>query len=111
MVSALLDQPVSGEAAGVTSATCQIAPNADGVTLTARVGLPNGPSPELAVIEFSDPNVWVSEAETSWQGGELVAVSDMVPAEPGPLLLDRSGVTITLFTAGPTIEIQGCSAG
>lgn len=111
IAGALAQQPYSGRDAGVTAATCRIAPISDGLRVETRVEMPPAGGPEFVVIEPGLPDVWVSEAETRRDGRDLVAVSDMVHVEGGIFALDRSNIRITILGQGHAVELNGCNAG
>ncbi|MEI4488165.1 protein-disulfide reductase DsbD domain-containing protein [Frigidibacter sp. MR17.14] len=118
--AALSHQPLRGADAGVSRVSCTVAPTADGLRVTATLTLPAprgtaqlaGPggagAAEIAVFEPSDPTLWVSDSETERQGDRLVASSDLVPSTPGPVMLDRSRLRITVLSPGRAVEIAGC---
>lgn len=108
--AALRDRAETAGEAGVTGVTCQIDPIADGLRLTARVRLPDPGRPEVVAFETSDREVWVAEAVTQRQGGELVSTTDLVPPEGAPFALDRTGITLTILAAGGAVELKGCPA-
>lgn len=106
VILAALDQVPQRASAPMT---CKIEPIADGLRLTARIGL-TGVEP-FVIFETRDPQVWVSEAATRVEAGALVSSTDLVPPEGAPFALDRSGVTVTVLGAGAPVEIRGCPAG
>lgn len=99
----------AGEA-GVTGVTCQVDPITDGLRVTARLRLPDPGRPEVVAFETTDREVWVAEAITQRQGGELVSSTDLVPPNGAPFALDRSGITMTILAAGGAVEVRGCPA-
>lgn len=99
----------AGEA-GVTGVACLVDPIDDGLRLTARVRLPDPGHPEVVAFETADRQVWVSEAITQRQGGELVSTAELVPPNGAPFALDRSGITMTILAAGGAVEVRGCPA-
>jgi DsbC/DsbD-like thiol-disulfide interchange protein len=110
-IRASLDQrPVSAREAGLRDIACTVDPISDGLRLTARMNLPDPGSAEVVAFETADPHVWVAESTTRRTGGELVAVTELVPPEGAPFALERSGVTVTVLTAGGAVEVQGCPA-
>ncbi|MEM0948776.1 MAG: protein-disulfide reductase DsbD domain-containing protein [Pseudomonadota bacterium] len=107
---ALGDRPISASKAGVGRVVCQVEPISDGLRVSVSAEMPRLPGLEQAVIEFSDPAVWVSEAQTSRDGSRLVAVVDMVPPEAAPFAMARDGVRLTVLGDGRAVDIQGCTA-
>ncbi|MBM9593337.1 protein-disulfide reductase DsbD domain-containing protein [Roseitranquillus sediminis] len=88
---------------------CALQPIADGMRLTATVRVPRLGGEETAVVEFSDPEVWVSEVETSRSGGALVATAELVPPQGAPFALDRSQLRFTVLGEAGAVDIRGCS--
>jgi DsbC/DsbD-like thiol-disulfide interchange protein len=87
--------------------TCEFTPTEDGLRLRARIAEPVR-SGEVAVIELGDPTLWVSDAETTREGGALVAQVDIYAAHDGPIPIDRSGVRMTVLSEGTAYERRGC---
>ncbi|MGL4234662.1 protein-disulfide reductase DsbD domain-containing protein [Tabrizicola sp.] len=108
--AALAQRAATAGEAGVTAVACAIDPIRDGLRLTARVRLPDPGQPEVVAFETSDRDVWVAEAVTQREGGELVAMTELVPPAGAPFALDRSGVTMTILAAGGAVEVRGCPA-
>lgn len=96
--------------AGVSAVSCAIDPIRDGLRLTARVRLPDPGHPEVVAFETADRNIWVAEAITQREGGELVSMTELVPPDGAPFALDRSGITLTILAAGGAVEVRGCPA-
>lgn len=107
---ALSQQATSALQAGVTQVSCAIDPISDGLRLTARMRLPDPGSTEVVAFETADPAVWVSEAVTQREGGELVTMTELVPPHGAPFALDRSGVVMTILSEGGAVEVRGCPA-
>lgn len=108
--AALRARPASAGEAGVTAVACRIDPIDDGLRITARVRLPDPGHPEVVAFETADRNVWVAEAVTQREGGELVSMTELVPPNGAPFALDRSGITVTILAAGGAVEVKGCPA-
>jgi DsbC/DsbD-like thiol-disulfide interchange protein len=96
--------------AGVRGISCAIDPIGDGLRLTARVMLPDPGHPEFVAFETEDRTIWIAEAITQREGGELVSMTELVPPGGAPFALDRSGITVTILAAGRAVELQGCPA-
>lgn len=109
--AALADAPLSAAEAGVRAVGCRIDPIRDGLRLTAAVEMPALGPHEAAVIETGDPSIWVSQVETSRQGGTLTATADLVPPQGAPFALDRSSLRFTVLAGGRAAEVRGCAAG
>lgn len=108
--AALADRPMTADEAGVVLVTCRAEPISDGMRLTVAMVMPPIAPEEAAVVEFSDPTVWVSEAETRREGGRLTAVAELVPAGAAPFALARDGLRFTVLGGGRAVDIRGCAA-
>lgn len=106
--AALSNVPLSAGQAGVRSVSCSIEPVPDGLRLTATFDMPALGRDEAAVIETSNPAIWVSEAQSLRNGGTLTAVADLVPPQGAPFALDRSSLRFTVLANGRAAEVQGC---
>jgi DsbC/DsbD-like thiol-disulfide interchange protein len=107
---ALAQQATAAAEAGVTDVSCAVDPIADGLRLTARLRMPDPGTPEVVAFETADPGVWVAESVTQREGGDLVTMTELVPPEGAPFMLDRSGVVITILSQGQAVEVRGCPA-
>ncbi|MEM1360217.1 MAG: protein-disulfide reductase DsbD domain-containing protein [Pseudomonadota bacterium] len=90
---------------------CQIEPISDGLRLTTSVDLPRQRGEEVAVIEIDRREVWISEAMTTRQGGQLHSVAELVPPNGKPFALDRSSVRLTVIGKNGAVDVEGCRAG
>jgi DsbC/DsbD-like thiol-disulfide interchange protein len=108
--AALAQRAATAQEAGVSVVACQVDPIKDGLRLTARLGLPDPGTPEVVAFETGDRDVWVAAAVTERQGGELVAMTELVPPQGAPFALDRSQVTVTILAATGAVEVRGCPA-
>ena len=108
--AALDSRAATAQEAGVTSVACSVDPIKDGLRLTARLGLPDPGQPEVVAFETSNREIWVAEAITERRGGELVAITELVPPNGAPFALDRSQVTVTVLAASGAVEVRGCPA-
>jgi DsbC/DsbD-like thiol-disulfide interchange protein len=108
--AALSQRAATAQEAGVTKVTCSIDPIKDGLRLTARLGLPDPGVPEVVAFETADREVWVAEAITERQGGDLVAMTELVPPNGAPFALDRSKITLTVLAPTGAVEVRGCPA-
>ncbi|WP_424985339.1 protein-disulfide reductase DsbD domain-containing protein [Microbulbifer sp. S227A] len=111
IVAALAQRPFTRKEAGVTSASCRLAPVEGGMRIEARIAMPSAGGPEIAVIEPGSPRIWASQTETRRDGGTLVATSELVPVTGGPLAVDRSAVRITVLGQRHAVDIRGCTPG
>ncbi len=110
ITAALGLQATAAVAAGVTRVSCAVDPIADGLRLTARLRMPDPGAPEVVAFETADPGVWVATSVTQREGGDLVTMTELVPPDGAPFMLDRSGVVITILSQGEAVEIKGCPA-
>ena len=111
IAAALAQQPYSAKEAGVSASECIVSPTPDGLQIETRVTMPTAGNPEYVVIEPGPGEIWVSESSTKRQGGEIVAVSDMVHVNGGTIALDRSAIRITVLGSKYAVDIRGCSPG
>lgn len=111
ITAALIDNPISGDQAGLTRVTCAVEPDATGLWVTAVMDLPATGGPEVVVIEAGDPQVWVSASQVSRAGGQLTARAEMVHVSGQSFALNRAAVRITVLGTDRAVDIQGCSAG
>jgi DsbC/DsbD-like thiol-disulfide interchange protein len=107
--AALGQRPSTASEAGVAAIACKVDPIADGLRVTATIAVPGG-GDEIVAFETGDPSVWIAESAESRIGGTLTAVTEMVDTSGAPFALDRSGVTVTILSAGRAVEIRGCPA-
>lgn len=110
IAAALADQPLSAREAGVGRVSCQVEPIRDGLRVAARIAMPDASGTEAVVMEPGLAGVWVSGAAVRREGGDLVAVADMVPPEGAPFALDRNRLKVTVVGARGAVEIDGCPA-
>lgn len=108
---ALGKRPIAAKLAGVGNVSCSIAPISDGMRLAASIQVASLGGKEVAVVELADQTIWVSEAETERNAGQLSAIVEMVPANGQPFALARSDIRFTIIGSERAIDIQGCSAG
>lgn len=111
IAAALAQRPHSAAEAGMNKATCRLTPTKDGVRLTAQITMPSTGSTEVAVIEPGDPAIWVSQTQTSRQGGVLTATSELVHDGGSGFALDRSAIRITVLGSARAVDIRGCTSG
>lgn len=110
IAAALAARPYSAREAGVTSATCALSPTADGLAITATLGMPPAGGSETVIIEPGQADLWMSETKTSRTGSTLVAVGEMIASDSAPVAINRSDVKITVLGKSHAVEILGCSA-
>lgn len=111
ITAALIDRPLTPDEAGVTAATCTMRPTDDGMAVTAALRMPPDGGNEVVVIESGLPGIWVSEAQTRWTDGWLMAEVEMIASNGGPVSLDRSGLRITVLGDSGAVDVRGCAAG
>ncbi|MFY0620133.1 MAG: hypothetical protein JXQ89_00395 [Pelagimonas sp.] len=110
IAAALADEPFEAADAGVKSVACKVSLKDGAVTLRAAIAMPRGTGREETVIETADPQVWVAEPKTWWEGGRLMAETRMAHAEADVFALDRSGVRITVLGGRMPVDIRGCDS-
>lgn len=110
ITTALTEGPADGYAQGMAKPRCSVEPIRDGMRLTADIALAEAADGDFAVIEPAGDSIWVSPVEARAGGGHLIQISDLVPADARPFVLDRSSLRMTLFTgSGEVIELVGCA--
>lgn len=110
-IAAALDaRAVTPDQAGVGHVSCSLQPKGRDFRIEARIALPpSGDGP--VAIELPDPNLWVTTARVTREGGTLVAVSEILNYGKGPIAIDRSDIRLTVIGATRAVEIQGCPSG
>ncbi len=104
-ITAAIDaQPTIGQGA----VSCNVEEMKDGLRVTARIPLAPAGDTDVAVIEFADPAVWVSEPETSRDGDNVIAVSELIAEPAAPFALDPADLRFTVFQKDETFDFQGC---
>ncbi|MBW4710554.1 hypothetical protein KX928_22430 [Roseobacter sp. YSTF-M11] len=111
IAASLAQRPYSAREAGVTAATCRVEPTEDGLRIEARVTAPSAGGNEVMIIEPGAGEIWVSEAQTHRAGQEVIATSEMVHINGGPIALDRSAIRLTVLGQNHAIDIRGCTPG
>jgi DsbC/DsbD-like thiol-disulfide interchange protein len=107
---ALRKRPSTQKEAGVARATCDLAPNKDGMQLTAVLKMPSAGGDEVVVVETGLPGVWVSPADVARRGDALRATVDMVGPAGAAIALQRDAVRITVLGKHRAVEVLGCAA-
>jgi DsbC/DsbD-like thiol-disulfide interchange protein len=108
--AALKDQPYTAQMAGVGRVSCDISLSEDGLTLSASVQMPPAGVHEYTVVETSDPDIWVAEAETQRSGDTLTIRTELIHMTQESFALDRSGLRLTVLGSDHAVDIQGCPA-
>lgn len=109
IVAALVDQPLQAAEARVGRVTCDVRPVKGGIRLEARIAMPSAGGQEFVVIEAANPALWVAEASTSRQGGQLTASTELAHATGAPFALDRSRLRFTVLGSKHAVDIRGCT--
>ncbi len=109
IVAALADLPFAPRDAGVMGVACRITPRPDGMGLHVAIDMPTGTGREETVVEAADPNLWIADPATSWQGGQLMVDTRITHMAGNAFALDRSGLRITILGGHMPVEISGCN--
>ncbi len=109
IVAALADVPFSASEAGVRSVSCDVGLDAGGVTLRTEIAMPRKGGEAETVIETADPDLWVSDPASRWDGNRLISETHVTHASGQPFALDRSELRITVLTGQVAVDIEGCS--
>ena len=89
---------------------CGIEPISDGLRVTARILGESLGGDEVAVMEYADASIWVSQTQVDRKGNHLAVAADFVAPDGLPFPLERNGITLSLFGDHAAIEIGGCPA-
>ncbi len=111
IAAAMAEQPYSPKEAQVSKVSCRIAPSDDGLAVSALIDMPSTGGREFAIIETTNPELWVQEAVVTRDGSQLTVSSDVIHVEQAPFFLQRSDMTITVIGTDYAVEIEGCQAG
>ncbi len=109
--AALARQPRPAGAAGVRAARCRVSPLDDGIRLEARIDMPSAGGREIVVIEPGNPMLWATETQARRKGRTLVAATEILSNDEGPISLDRSRVRFTVLGERYAVDIRGCRPG
>lgn len=109
IVAAMVDQPLTAKEAGVRKVTCALTPTQDGVALKATIHMPSAGGTEVAVVETSDPHIWVAEGTTARNGAKLVAQTQMMHVDAASFMVNRADLRFTVLGANHAVDIVGCS--
>lgn len=111
IAAAMASRPFSAAQAGVTTATCTLRPVNNGLELTARITMPSAGTPEEAVVEPGNPEIWASDPDTSRAGDVLTLTSTLIHVDGGTFALDRSALRFTVLGDRHAVDIRGCTSG
>ncbi|WP_439149245.1 protein-disulfide reductase DsbD domain-containing protein [Sulfitobacter sp.] len=109
IAASLAQRPYSAKEAGLTKATCKMAFKDGDLQLEASLTLPHAGGQEMVVIESGNPDVWVSEADSSRQGDILTAKVDMAHVSGATVAISRAAVRITVLGSNHSVDILGCT--
>ncbi len=110
IAAALADQPMEARKGGVKDVRCEVSATGNGLIVRAAVILPHAGGAEDAVMETSDPQVWVSEPVTRRTGDTLWIEAEMEHVSGRAFALNRSGVRLTVLGSTRAVDITGCPA-
>ncbi len=108
IAAALADRPFDAEDAGVRDVTCTISAQSRGMGLNITIDMPPGTGREETVVEMANPELWVGDPTTAWEGGQLVARTTVSHVSGNSFAMNRSEVTITVLGGRMPVEIIGC---
>lgn len=103
IASALAAQPRALDA----RMTCDFEPTENGLRVRASVTAPEETG-EVAVLELSDPMLWVSHATTTRAAGRVTAEAEIVSGHDGPIQIARDDLRLTLISKDAAYDVQGC---
>lgn len=94
------------------SARCALAPVEDGFDVRANLRLPQPLGKgAFVVMGYPGPDVWVDLETARLTAAGMDLNATLYNFGEGPMLLDRSKFTFSVFDNGRMIELTGCSAG
>lgn len=109
IAAALAARPDTADEAAVVSASCALAPIADGLRLSVEIELPVVGPEEHLVVEPADRAIWVSEPMVRRDGALLIAETDLVPPSAQPFEIDPETLRLTVLSPGRGVDIHGCA--
>ncbi|MGM0660404.1 MAG: protein-disulfide reductase DsbD domain-containing protein [Pseudomonadota bacterium] len=112
IAAALAERPYTAAEAGVDRVACTLWPlDGGGLRLVAEVDMPQMGAREWVVVESGTPDLWVAQSETTRHGDRLRAETEVHHVEGHGVIIDRSGLRLTVLSTGDAVEIEGCPAG
>lgn len=106
--AALAERARSADEAGVTAVSCGLAPGDGGMELTAEVTFRSPPGPDqLAVIETSDPGLWIAPSESRTEGRTVTARAS-IEGSPQGAVVARDRIRLTVLDGRRVVDIPGC---
>ena len=109
--AALARQPVDAAAGDVTDHACEVSPGENTLEVAARIEMPALDGEEVAVFEYGDARITMSESVTRREGDRLFAHASARALGGAPAALDRSDLRITVLGETRAVEIEGCPQG
>lgn len=110
IAAALAARPYSAAEARVRGVTCRLSPTPYGMKVSARISMPSAGREEYAVIE-GGASLVATETKSWREGRELVAEAELLPAQDGPIAVDRSALRFTVLGTSHAVDIRGCTSG
>lgn len=106
---ALNHQPQTAKSAGISTASCDIAPIKGGFRITASIkGKHTLPAGSFTVMEFPHPEVWIEQNSNQVSGKTLNTSANLYAYGKTPLIMDRSRITMTVLGGPRAVELRGC---
>ncbi|MEM9969973.1 MAG: protein-disulfide reductase DsbD domain-containing protein [Pseudomonadota bacterium] len=105
---AMANRPMSADEAGVSDVSCEADFMEDGLRLVTRMHLPQLGADEVAVVEYSDPTIWVTEPKVMRNGDYIEMHSDLIAFGEQHFAFFRDETRITVFGGGQAVDIRGC---
>ena len=111
IAAALAERARSASEAGVARVTCAVAPGTDGYELTATVTFDDPPAArQVAVVESSQPGLWIGAVESDTEGRTLVARAPIAGTAGAGTMVGRQDLRLTVLDDTRAIDIRGCQA-
>ena len=111
IAASLAQRPFSAKEAQVSKATCNLSLKDGSFELVTAITLPHTGGQEFVVIEPGQSDLWISETDTSREGGVLQARADIAHVKDETVALDRSQIRITVLGSNQSVDIRGCTSG
>lgn len=106
---ALNQQPKTALVAKLREHSCYFSDTADGLVLRVKLNMPSAGAPEEAVIETSNPLIWVEPPKTRRKGPKLTLQAQLIHSTGGAFALPRDDLRITVLGTDYAVDIKGCS--
>ena len=109
IVAALVNKPKSARQANLENIDCSFSPSDDAMSVKIELTLPHVGKREVMMIEYEQPNHWVS-LSSSLRSGDILTAQARVNRTSGPIVsMERSKLRITVVSSDASVDIGNCS--